>query len=669
MSQLRIDTLTMPAADLGVDNPLPPLRTGGDVHVVHDTTGIPDDTVQNIRYGRVKNILPYTIQDGYDRVRHPREFMVAVLENELLKATFLLQHGGRLWSLLHKPSGRELLACNPVFQPANLALRNAWFSGGVEWNIGTIGHTPLTCDSLYAARLNLSDGTPVLRLYEWERIRQVTFQIDAYLPDGCPMLLVRVRIVNPNDYAVPMYWWSNMAVPESQDTRVIVPATTTYQFDYREGALRLLDVPAFEGTDMTYTTNSRQAADYFFHIPDGQQPWITALGTEGKGLIQCSTNRLQGRKLFMWGQGIGGKNWQDFLSVPGKPYLEIQAGLARTQLEHLPMPAHSEWAWLEGYGLIQANSDAVHGDNWLTAINAVQQPLNTLMPRDQFEAEFKRGASWADRPPDDVLLQGSGWGTLERLRREMSHDTPMCGAGLIFDERALNSVHEPWLHLLRTGEFPASVNDDAPYAFLTQPEWRTLLENASNLSGNWLAWLHLGIMRYAAGEREGTRAAWTQSLAAHQSAWTLRNLAVLDIEDENLTEAALRLTEAQRLQPDVMALTLECCQVLTQSGIAIQALTIIDNLSADQRSNGRVRLTEGQAALAIGDFQRVAKILATPFVVDTLREGEPSLSDLWFNYHEQLISSSEGIPLDETLRTRVRREFPLAQAFDFRMSE
>ena len=33
--------------------------------------------------------------------------------------------GGRLYSLVHKPLGRELLARNPVFQPANLALRNA----------------------------------------------------------------------------------------------------------------------------------------------------------------------------------------------------------------------------------------------------------------------------------------------------------------------------------------------------------------------------------------------------------------------------------------------------------------------------------------------------------------------------------------------------------------
>jgi hypothetical protein len=53
-----------------------------------------------------------------------------VLENDILKATFMPVSGGRLWSLYHKPEQRELLNRNPVFQPANLANRNAWFSGG-----------------------------------------------------------------------------------------------------------------------------------------------------------------------------------------------------------------------------------------------------------------------------------------------------------------------------------------------------------------------------------------------------------------------------------------------------------------------------------------------------------------------------------------------------------
>ena len=66
--------------------------------------------------------LPYRLQADYDRGREVRSFTAAVLENDRLIATFLPECGGRLWSLFHKPTNRELLYVNPVFQPGNLAL-------------------------------------------------------------------------------------------------------------------------------------------------------------------------------------------------------------------------------------------------------------------------------------------------------------------------------------------------------------------------------------------------------------------------------------------------------------------------------------------------------------------------------------------------------------------
>ena len=155
-----------------------------------------------------------------------------------------------------------MLSVNPVFQPANLALRNAWFSGGVEWNIGTIGHSPFTCAPLFAARVDGPDGIPVLRMYEWERIRQVTFQIDAWLPDDSPVLFVRVCIRNPHARETPMYWWSNMAVPETPDTRVIVPAESAYRYTYDH--LDVIPVPKEAGLDYTYATRVTRATDFFF---------------------------------------------------------------------------------------------------------------------------------------------------------------------------------------------------------------------------------------------------------------------------------------------------------------------------------------------------------------------------------------------------------------------
>ena len=320
-------------------------------------------------------------------------------------------------------------------------MRNAWFSGGVEWNIGTIGHTPFTCAPLFAARVAGPDGTPVLRMYEWERIRQVTYQIDAWLPDRSPVLLVRVSIRNAHAHVVPMYWWSNIAVPERADTRVVVPAESAYRYSY--DALDVVPTPAQEGPDYTYVTRIGRAADYFFHIPDGTLPWIAALDGDGKGLVQLSTPRLKGRKLFLWGMGRGGRKWQEFLSVGGQPYLEIQAGLARTQLEHVPMPADTEWDWLEAYGLLEAPAELVHDAPWAETHAAVGAAVEQLLPRSKLEAELIRSRSFAAQPPVEIFQHGSGWGALESLRRTTVGEPPFAGAGLPFAEESLGRPNLP----------------------------------------------------------------------------------------------------------------------------------------------------------------------------------------------------------------------------------
>jgi hypothetical protein len=83
---------------------------------------------------------------------------------------------------------------------------------------------------------------------------------------------------------------------------------------------------------------------------------------------------------------------------------------------------------------------------------------------------------------------------------------------------------------------------------------------------------------------------------------------------------------------------------------------------------GRVRLLEAEAALALGDFERVQRVFDDAIVVVDLREGERSLSQLWFDYHAKRISTTENIPIDKTLRERIRRDFPVPSAFDFRMN-
>ena len=102
-------------------------------------------------------LMPYLIQDNYLGSAEGCLPTIQV-ENAALRATFYPTLGGRMISLYDKRGQRELLFDNPVLQFANLAIRNAWFSGGVEWNGPLYGHSLLTCSPVFAGMVERRAG-------------------------------------------------------------------------------------------------------------------------------------------------------------------------------------------------------------------------------------------------------------------------------------------------------------------------------------------------------------------------------------------------------------------------------------------------------------------------------------------------------------------------------
>ena len=663
-SKLYTEELIMPGADLGPENPLPNLRGRADAHaeVMFDGS-VPQEERRYFNYGKVKCMLPYLMQDGYNRRKKLRPFRTCVLENRYLKAVFMPDFGGRLWSLQDKESGRQLLHVNPVFQPANLALRNAWVSGGVEWNIGMTGHTPFTVSPLFTASLSLADGTPVLRMYEWERIRRVSFQIDAALPEDSRFLYVRIRLHNTQDCETPIYWWSNIAVDETPGTRVLAPANTAFAFDYNR-VIRKTPVPVSDGMDKSYTTRSTHSQDLFFDIPPGRRKWEAALDERGEGLVQASTEFLQGRKLFMWGVSPGGNRWQRFLAEPGRQYMEIQAGLAKTQMEHLPMPAKATWQWVEAYGMMRADPGLVHSGDWDSAVDHVEERLENALPRQAVDDMMAR----LDAELDHYVLpecMGSGWAALELAR--LGCGERFDGEAAVFPSKSLGPEQAPWIMLLEQGRLPEPPTQEEPVSYMIQPEWLPLLERAvENDAHNWYAWMHLGVMYYAAERLDDAGQAFRVSLNCAPNAWSMRTLAMLSAGKGDFEAACAHMLEAVKLKPN-RPLAVECANLLLQAGRYDIFEDFHDGLPEAVRQNGRLKVLRGKSAVMRNDLELARRILEDGTEVDDLREGEVLTSDLWIMLHTRQLSLAEGIPEDDGLRRRVLQEHPVPAEIDFRM--
>lgn len=664
MTTLRAEPLTLPGV-LPRENPFPAFRARDPHRHVPLAPSVAPRHRELAGWNTGPRVLPYRMQDFYHRALQPITLRTLVLENDCLRAEFLPELGGRLRSLLHKPRGRELLACNPVLQPANLAIRNAWFSGGIEWNVGQYGHSTLTCAPVFAARITHADGSPGLRLYEFERLKQLFWQTDFYLPHGSAFLFAHTRIANVSPREASMYWWTNIAVPERADVRVIAPATEALYFKpplgFGQGPLP--HFPAYDGQDASYATHAPYAYEFFMGC-DAAPPFVTAVDGTGTGLVQVSTPRLGVRKLFCWGMHPGGRRWQEFLAPPGHAYLEIQAGLAPTQLHGLVMPAHANWSWTEAFGCLSGPSDELHQPDWARAVTAARDALNRALPPNELQAMDDAAQARREQPAAEYFHHGTGWGALEKERLHLTG----LAVPPAFEFPATSAEHEtqPWRTLLREGTLPASI---APDNLLVQSEWRDLLAASLTRPGgrHAAALLHLGVMAAEAFDEEAAIRLWRESLALAPSPWAWRNLGALARLRDRHAEAATCFLQAWELRASLdetarQALAREIMQTHIAAATPAAALGFYAALTPALQDDDVVQIARAQAALALGDLATVAAVLARDFA--SIREGESNVTELWFAVQAWRDAGNRPPTPEEKSASRSRHTPPLR--LDFR---
>ncbi len=648
LSTLKSGTIVLPTAPLRSPSVLPslqPLRYIADQ--IEVDTSVPTAAREYLGYGCETPILPYSELNDYGRERQLAEHPIIVMENEHLRATFLPDLGGRLWSLFHKGTDRELLYVNPIFQPTNQAVRNAWFSGGVEWNMSLRGHSPFTCRPLFVSEYQTEDGSPVLRMVEYERVRGVPFVIECSLPPGSEFLFVQIRLLNPHNETIPMYWWSNIAIPESESVRVLVPAQHTYRYAY-SGCMTRLQVPMIDGVDASYPARLDVPADYFYDILDSRRPWIAAIDNDGLGLIQTSTKQLSGRKMFVWGQGPGGQRWQKFLTKGEGRYFEIQAGLAPTQYECLPMPPDTEWSWIEAYGALSGNRQIVHNDDWQAATGHIEDLLEKHLPVAELEDRLARQSHLQHIDEQQLLRTASGWGALERQRIQQSgQDVPSLFR--LFPDDSLGERERPWLELLLHGKFPSRSPDEPLGGWMVGSFWRERLtaavENSIGGVDDWFCWLHLGIMAHHAGDIKQARTAWQRSVELCPNAWAHRNLGVIEQIAGFQSPAVFHFTEAHRLQPRNLQIEVEYVEALFQAG----KLEMVVSMTENNCHSPRLLLLRAQAQTQQGYLEAATRYLKSEIELSDLREGETTLTDLWKEIQDRQSLSGTTAPEFEIL--------------------
>ena len=676
--KIRFESFYIPTAPLGGVNPLPQFRSRRPNEFKADTT-LPDELRTDL--GNVTKVLPYLTQDRYNRNKELKGLKSLVLENEYLIARFLPEYGGRLHSLYDKRQDRELLFANSVIQPCNLAIRNAWLSGGIEWNVGCFGHTYTTCDNVFAAIMDDGKGNDFLRIYEFERNKSVFWQVDFHLPDGSEHLISHVKIVNPFDKDTSIYWWTNIAVPDDGKTRVL--ASNKHVISFVDNACsyeRLPYLKAFDGKDMSYPINASRAFDFFIQKDEeGESTWEAAAYSDGTVFYERSTAPLYYKKLFCWGNHRAGEHWQEFLSAGEGTgyYAEIQAGIAPSQLHDKLMPRNSKYEWTQCFGGMSLEKARLFDDNYDNAVAYFDEKLNMVMDITDIKALDKSLEALADLVPErkDLCHLGSGFGALETVRMAKDGDgiTP---TSMLFPTDTIGYDESPWLDLINDGVIKDTDPTKIKTSYMVSPKWvGKMLASLDKKGGyNWNSLLHAGVAIYEyhnvdvtarlsyseeenARQTEKARELWLASVKEKKNYWAYRNLAVLEQNEGNLELSEKYYDFAIGCDGafDDFGLASEYACFLVKCKRFEKLWNLYLGLPDNCKAVDRVKISAAQAAVKLGKLDYLEGFFCDEHY--DVREGETSLTDVWFEYCALKLAKERGI------------ENPTAQEFDALVDE
>lgn len=657
--QIQYTEIILPSAALGGENPLPVFRAEDpDAHLTYDDTFTEEEAYLLGKDGG-QRVLPYLMQDRYDRNRVKKPLKAVILENDHLRATVLCDYGGRLYSLYDKDLERELLFRNPVIQPANLAIRDAWLSGGVEWNISQVGHTFTTCSPMFCAEVLGSRDDRFFRIYEYERQKKLFWQVDFHLPDDSRELYVYVRIVNDNPYDTPMYWWSTTAVPEDSSTRVLTNGSRA-MYNRPDSGIHAMGnmpyFPEFGPKDYSYTLNMKQANDFFIQIPkEVKTPWEAAAYEDGSVTFEESTSLLHYRKVFCWGDRPGGWRWKEFLSEEGGgSYIEIQAGIGRSQRHGLIMPAKSEWEFTTAFGGLNGDASKLHDRDWNAACAYLDGELHSRVSPAKLYGLNGKFSIFGKHAPYKVLHMGSGWGALEeKMRKAAGEKLP---EGFVFPEESIGDEQKYWLALFEDGALP----DTAPSSYLLDNRTQSALEASPD---SWQKYYHLGVIAAEIPNREEAIRLFKKSVKVKPNIWALRALAVLE-NDHDKAEAYY--DEAYALGFTDVGFAQEYLALLVAQKKHEKAYEIFNTLPEEYKDDERVMISAVSASLALGELSLCETgFFERSFV--NVREGEVLLSELWYYYTALKAAKERNIKVTASFLDWIKQNSALPKNLDFRM--
>ena len=280
-------------------------------------------------------VYPYTSYSETSNRPVPGKYRLISLENDYIKVKVCPDLGGKVFSMIHKPSGKEVLYVPDVIRYTRILPRFYFVAGGIEVSF-PISHSPTQNEKLRykidqtADRVYITCGERELRFgMQWS--------VEYSLGIHDRFLTQRVIFHNPGALAYPWMSWSNAALPSAPDTK----------YDFPQGKVlshaSKIDTIDWQAQGPKTEADIREMTGYFWKTKDANAfgAYTPSLGT---GLYHIAEDSIApGIKLWSYGAG-NDSAWSVLSTAKHQTYIEIQGGPIGDQSTKLELqPRQTRW--------------------------------------------------------------------------------------------------------------------------------------------------------------------------------------------------------------------------------------------------------------------------------------------------------------------------------------
>jgi len=358
-----------------------------------------------------------------------RTFKAHVLENRYLKVTLVPEFGGRILSIIYKPTGREQLYRNEVGVPFGMKAGNFYY----DWLMVYGGIFPTFPDPEHGRAWSKPWAFKVVKESAGEVTVSMSFKDDFAYPAAPARFFkgatgieatyyvtlkadraaldTRVVLKNPQTKAVDYEYWTCTTLAPGSDpnhprttggAEIIAPIeayTTPHWWK------NLSDADESAGADSSRFEKLRYFKNWptmgiAYAAPDmqGGNFWGVINHDNEEGIIRIADNRLtRGLKMWTWGYPSF-TDETDARKEPteARPYVELWAGVSDQFFHRAQLPAHGEISIPETYSpTVGMSNVTAANENILINFSATATGVNlqffSIEPATPLRVTLKRG--------------------------------------------------------------------------------------------------------------------------------------------------------------------------------------------------------------------------------------------------------------------------------------